>query len=65
MTNCSLNPTAIHGDEIAYAVLKIFDQLPAKAKPLNRGSGVREWVPLCGIVARGGCSRMLRTKRQD
>ncbi|APA11896.1 hypothetical protein SS1G_05425 [Sclerotinia sclerotiorum 1980 UF-70] len=41
------------GDEIANVVLKQFDELPAKRKPLNRGEGVREWVPLSGIVASG------------
>ncbi|KAF7954449.1 hypothetical protein EAE96_005570 [Botrytis aclada] len=41
------------GDEIANVVLKQFDELPTKRKPLNRGEGVREWVPLSGIVASG------------
>ncbi|KAF7870447.1 hypothetical protein EAF04_004191 [Stromatinia cepivora] len=41
------------GDEIANVVLKLFDELPTKRKPLNRGEGVREWVPLSGIVASG------------
>lgn len=39
------------GDDIAKVVLTKFDELPAKRKPLNRGEGVREWVPLSGIVA--------------
>jgi len=43
----------VSGDDIAEVVLKKFDALPAKAKPLVRGSGVREWVPLSGIVAQG------------
>ena len=43
----------VSGDEIAEAVLKQFDELPAKAKPLARGGGVKEWVPLSGIVAQG------------
>lgn len=41
------------GDKIANVVLKQFDGLPTKRKPLNRGEGVREWVPLSGIVASG------------
>ncbi|KIN04484.1 hypothetical protein OIDMADRAFT_156477 [Oidiodendron maius Zn] len=40
-------------NDIADAVLKQFDDLPKKAKPLHRGGGIREWVPLCGIVAEG------------
>lgn len=43
----------VSGDDIAEAVLKQFDDLPPKAKPLVRGGGVREWVPLSGIVAQG------------
>jgi hypothetical protein len=43
----------VSGDDIADVVLKQFDVLPAKAKPLVRGGGVREWVPLSGIVAQG------------
>jgi tRNA-specific adenosine deaminase 1 len=43
----------VSGDDIAELVLKQFDDLPARAKPLVRGSGVREWVPLSGIVAQG------------
>ncbi|RFU32639.1 hypothetical protein B7463_g3706, partial [Scytalidium lignicola] len=43
----------ISGDEIAQAVLKQFDKLPTKRKPLVRGGGVREWVPLSGIVVQG------------
>jgi tRNA-specific adenosine deaminase 1 len=39
-------------DDIADVVLKQFDELPAKRKPRDRGvAGVREWVPLSGIVA--------------
>lgn len=41
----------ISGDKIANAVLEQFDTLPANVKPLNRGGGVKEWVPLSGIVA--------------
>ncbi|KAI9054486.1 hypothetical protein LZ554_001644 [Drepanopeziza brunnea f. sp. 'monogermtubi'] len=43
----------ISGDEIAKAVLDVFDKWPAKRKPLVRSDGVREWVPLSGIVAQG------------
>ncbi|PMD27891.1 hypothetical protein NA56DRAFT_696909 [Hyaloscypha hepaticicola] len=41
----------ISGDAIAEAVLKEFEKWPAKRKPLMRSDGVREWVPLSGIVA--------------
>ncbi|KAH8597792.1 adenosine-deaminase [Bisporella sp. PMI_857] len=47
---------SISGDKIAQVVLDRFNDLPAKAKPLNRGSGLREWVPLSGIVAQGNHS---------
>ncbi|KAH8811444.1 adenosine deaminase/editase [Xylogone sp. PMI_703] len=43
----------ISGDAIAQVVLEQFDKLPAKRKPQVRGDGVREWVPLSGIVAQG------------
>jgi tRNA-specific adenosine deaminase 1 len=43
--------TPIDGDAIAEVVLAKFDQLPKKRKPLARADGVREWVPLAGIVA--------------
>jgi hypothetical protein len=46
-------------DEIADAVLKQFYDLPKKGKPLVRGGGVKEWVPLSGIVAEGGISGFL------
>ncbi|KAI9641919.1 hypothetical protein NHQ30_009787 [Ciborinia camelliae] len=49
-TNEMNEPSA---DDIANVVLKRFDELPAKRKPLNRAGGVREWVPLSGIVASG------------
>ena len=52
-TTKSLQLMDVSGDEIAEAVLKQFEDLPGKAKPLNRGNGVREWVPLSGIVAQG------------
>ena len=38
-------------DEIADLVLKTFDGLERKRKPLVREGGVKEWVPLSGIVA--------------
>lgn len=43
----------VSGDDIANVVLEQFDKLPAKRKPQVRGPGVREWVPLSGIVAQG------------
>ena len=38
-------------DSIASIVLKRYNELPAKRKPVNRGNGTQEWVPLSGIVA--------------
>lgn len=38
-------------DEVADLVLNTFDGLEKKRKPLARESGVKEWVPLSGIVA--------------
>lgn len=43
----------ISGDEIADVVLREFDRWPNKRKPLLRSDGVKEWVPLSGIVAQG------------
>ncbi|KAI1334705.1 adenosine-deaminase domain-containing protein [Xylariaceae sp. FL0016] len=40
-------------DLIASLVQKEYDKLPAKRKPINRGNGIQEWVPLSGIVAQG------------
>jgi hypothetical protein len=40
-------------DAIANAVLQQFDKLPQRRKPQDRGNGLREWVPLSGIVAQG------------
>ena len=37
-------------DAIADCVLATFDQLPDKRKPRPQSNGVREWVPLAGIV---------------
>lgn len=41
------------GDDIADAVLKQFEKLPKKRKPQVRADGLKEWVPLSGIVAEG------------
>jgi tRNA-specific adenosine deaminase 1 len=46
-------------DDVAKVVLEEFDRLPIKRKPLVRGDGVREWVPLSGIVAQGFTLRRL------
>ncbi|KAG4442068.1 hypothetical protein IFR05_002462 [Cadophora sp. M221] len=43
----------ISGDEIADVVLREFDKWPNKRKPLLRSGGIKEWVPLSGIVAQG------------
>ena len=43
-------------DDIADVVLKAFDALEQKRKPVIRGPGSKEWVPLSGIVAQGGTS---------
>jgi len=43
----------VTGDAVAEVVLGQFAQLPAKRKPQGRGAGVREWVPLSGIVVQG------------
>jgi len=43
----------ISGNDIADVVLKQFDSWEKKRKPLVRPNGVREWVPLSGIVAQG------------
>ncbi|KAI0162035.1 adenosine deaminase/editase [Xylariaceae sp. FL1272] len=40
-------------DEIASLVQQEYDKLPAKRKPVIRDNGIREWVPLAGIVAEG------------
>ncbi|KAK6952500.1 hypothetical protein Daesc_007039 [Daldinia eschscholtzii] len=40
-------------DDIAALVQKHYNALPAKRKPVVRGNGLREWVPLAGIVAQG------------
>lgn len=41
-------------DAVASTVLEEFNRLPTKRKPQTRGNGIREWVPLSGIVARLG-----------
>jgi tRNA-specific adenosine deaminase 1 len=40
-------------DDIAAVVLGEFRKLPAKRRPAVRDNGLREWVPLSGIVVRG------------
>lgn len=54
----------VSGDNIADLVLKQFDALAKKAKPVDRGGGVREWVPLSGIVAQGLTSKFREARRQ-
>jgi tRNA-specific adenosine deaminase 1 len=44
---------ATEADEVAAAVLETFNKLPAKRKPAVRDNGLREWVPLSGIVVKG------------
>jgi len=44
---------AKEADEIALAVLEEFRKLPTKRKPAIRDNGLREWVPLSGIVVKG------------
>jgi tRNA-specific adenosine deaminase 1 len=41
-------------DAIANAVLEVYESLPIKCKPRQRGNGVGEWVPLAGIVLSQG-----------
>ncbi|TVY36809.1 tRNA-specific adenosine deaminase [Lachnellula occidentalis] len=41
----------ISGDDIAHVVLKQFDSWEKKRKPVIRTNGVKEWVPLSGIIA--------------
>ena len=41
-------------DAVASAVLEEFNKLPAKRKPSVRDNGLHEWVPMAGIVAKGG-----------
>lgn len=43
----------VSDDDIADVVLRQFRAVPSKGKPLDRGGGVREWIPLSGIVAQG------------
>jgi tRNA-specific adenosine deaminase 1 len=44
---------ATDADDIALVVLEEFRKLPAKRKPAVRDNGLREWVPLSGIVVKG------------
>ncbi|KAI3328468.1 adenosine deaminase/editase [Ustulina deusta] len=41
----------VSSDLIASLVQQEFDKLPTKRKPVVRDNGLREWVPLSGIVA--------------
>ena len=41
-------------DQIADVVLAKFETLPAKSKPTNDTDGIRNWVPLSGIVISTG-----------
>ncbi|KAI0540384.1 adenosine deaminase/editase [Xylaria digitata] len=41
----------VKSDLIASLVQQEFDKLPPKRKPVVRDNGLREWVPLSGIVA--------------
>ncbi|KAI1747479.1 adenosine deaminase/editase [Xylaria castorea] len=43
----------VKSDLIASLVQQEFAKLPAKRKPVVRDNGLREWVPLSGIVAEG------------
>jgi hypothetical protein len=38
------------GNDIARSVLATYSRLPQKCKPLEREPGIREWVPLSGMV---------------
>lgn len=44
---------AAEADDVASLVLEEFSKLPAKRKPAVRDNGLREWVPLSGIVVKG------------
>jgi hypothetical protein len=52
-SNYNFNLMEISSDDVAEAVLNEFNKWPQKRKPLLRGDGIREWVPLSGIVAQG------------
>ncbi|KAI8627836.1 adenosine deaminase/editase [Xylariaceae sp. FL1651] len=43
----------VTADSIASLVQQEYEKLPAKRKPVIRDNGLREWVPLSGIVAEG------------
>ncbi|GAB1311673.1 hypothetical protein MFIFM68171_01883 [Madurella fahalii] len=47
------SPIESEADAIASTVLEAFRKLPAKRKPTVRDNGLREWVPLAGIVVKG------------
>ncbi|KAH7304912.1 adenosine-deaminase domain-containing protein [Stachybotrys elegans] len=42
---------AVDADSIANTVIRQFQKLPPKRKPAIRDNGLRDWVPLSGIVA--------------
>ena len=44
---------ATEAEDVASLVLEEFSKLPAKRKPPVRDNGLREWVPLSGIVVKG------------
>ncbi|KAI8936598.1 hypothetical protein NX059_006999 [Plenodomus lindquistii] len=46
-------------DAIADCVLATFDSLPEKRKPRARGEGLREWVPLAGVVLSQGTELLM------
>jgi hypothetical protein len=51
LTNLDHGSMTVAADKIADAVLQVFEKLPSKRKPIVRDNGVREWIPLSGIVA--------------
>lgn len=55
----------VSNDDIVDVVLKQFEDLPGKGKPLHRGGGVWEWIPLSGIVAEGWFEKATRRLRCD
>ncbi len=52
-------------DDIASTVLGAFSKLPAKRKPVVRDNGLREWVPLAGIVVKGKDYSMVYAQLRD
>ena len=45
-----LNPKISFEDAIVNAVIRAFDALPTKSKPILQNTGIQTWVPLSGIV---------------